>query len=65
MIERVVFAKLNAGQLDDSGLTLRDLRIMTTRLALTLVNTYHGRVRYPWQREKDLSETPKPAAQIA
>jgi putative nucleotidyltransferase with HDIG domain len=61
MIERVVFAKLSAGQLDDSGLTLQDLRIMTTRLALTLVNTYHGRVKYPWQRERGAVDPPKPA----
>lgn len=53
MIQRVVFTKLSAGQLDESGLTLEDLRIMTARMAATLVNMYHGRVKYPWQRESE------------
>jgi putative nucleotidyltransferase with HDIG domain len=51
MIQRVIFTKLAAGQLDESGLTLEDLRIITGRMASTLVNMYHGRIKYPWQRE--------------
>src|SRR5512141_580669 len=57
MIQRVIFTKLSAGQLDESGLTLEDLRVITTRMASTLVNMYHGRIKYPWQREAE-----KPAA---
>src|SRR4030095_10642993 len=62
MIRRIVFQKLKAGQLDESGLTLTDLRILTDRLAATLVNMSHGRVKYPWQRakEKSLHREPKP-----
>ena len=56
MIRRVVFTKLSAGQLDDSGLTLSDLRIMTERMAATLVNMYHGRIKYPWQVKKEQEE---------
>ena len=51
MIQRVVFTKLKSGQLDESGLTLEDLRTLTVRMADTLVNMYHGRIKYPWQRE--------------
>ncbi len=51
MIQRVVFMKLSSGQLDESGLTLEDLRIITSRMATTLVNLYHGRIKYPWQRD--------------
>jgi cyclic-di-AMP phosphodiesterase PgpH len=51
MIQRVVFTKLRSGQLDESGLTLEDLRTITTRMSDTLVNMYHGRIKYPWQRE--------------
>jgi cyclic-di-AMP phosphodiesterase PgpH len=61
MIQRVIFMKLSAGQLDESGLTLEDLRIVATRMAVTLVNLYHGRIKYPWQREsgqKDAEKTP-------
>lgn len=61
MIRRVVFSKLASGQLDDSGLTVVDLRIMINRMASALVNMSHGRIKYPWQREaKD--EAPSPTA---
>jgi putative nucleotidyltransferase with HDIG domain len=51
MIQRVVFTKLKGGQLDESGLTLEDLRTITSRMTDTLVSMYHGRIKYPWQRE--------------
>ena len=51
MIQRVVFTKLRSGQLDESGLTLEDVRTITQRMSDTLVNMYHGRIKYPWQRE--------------
>ncbi len=53
MIQRVIFTKLSSGQLDESGLTLEDLRVLSTRMASTLVNMYHGRIKYPWQREQE------------
>lgn len=53
MIQRVIFTKLSAGQLDESGLTLEDLHTITSRMASTLVNMYHGRIKYPWQREAE------------
>ncbi|MEJ7732949.1 MAG: HDIG domain-containing metalloprotein [Polyangiaceae bacterium] len=53
MVQKVVFSKLSAGQLDESGLTVEDLRVMTTRMAATLVNMYHGRIKYPWQRDAE------------
>jgi putative nucleotidyltransferase with HDIG domain len=68
MIQRIIFTKLSGGQLDESGLTLEDLRIMTSRMASTLVNMYHGRIKYPWQREAERSQatsTPLPGAVIA
>jgi membrane-associated HD superfamily phosphohydrolase len=51
MIQRVVFTKLRSGQLDDSGLTLEDVRTLSAKMADTLVNMYHGRVKYPWQAD--------------
>ncbi|MEO5725927.1 MAG: HDIG domain-containing metalloprotein, partial [Byssovorax sp.] len=53
MVQRVMFTKLQSGQLDESGLTIEDLRTMTGRMASTLVNMYHGRIKYPWQREAE------------
>jgi len=53
MIQRIVFTKLKAGQLDDSSLSMEDLRILTIRMADTLVNVYHSRIKYPWQKQPD------------
>lgn len=53
MVQRVMFTKLQSGQLDESNLTLEDLRVIATRMASTLVNMYHGRIKYPWQREAE------------
>jgi putative nucleotidyltransferase with HDIG domain len=49
MINRILFVKLKQGQLDDSGLTIEDLRVIQKRLIETLVKMNHHRVRYPWQ----------------
>ena len=53
MIRRVVFTKLSAGQLNHSNLTMEDLHVLTDRMATALVNMYHGRIKYPWQRQND------------
>jgi putative nucleotidyltransferase with HDIG domain len=52
MIQRIIFTKLRSGQLDDSGLTLEDVRTLTAKMADTLVNMFHGRIKYPWQSER-------------
>ena len=52
MIQRIVFTKLKSGQLDESGLTLEDLRVLVVRMSETLVNVYHSRIRYPWQQSR-------------
>jgi hypothetical protein len=49
MIQRIVFHKIEAGQLDESGLTVADVRILIQRMADLLVAMYHHRIRYPWQ----------------
>lgn len=60
MIQRVVFTKIKAGQLDDSGLTTEDLKTLIVRMSDTLVNMFHGRVKYPWQeKDKDKPEEPE------
>jgi putative nucleotidyltransferase with HDIG domain len=59
MIRQVLFAKLASGQLDESGLTVGDLQVMVDRLVGTLVNMYHGRIKYPWQTEQEDAEPPE------
>jgi cyclic-di-AMP phosphodiesterase PgpH len=52
MIERIVFTKLKQGQLDESGLELRDIKIVTKRMAEALVNMHHHRIKYHWQNKR-------------
>src|SRR6266542_3670329 len=52
MIQRIIFTKLKAGQLDESGLSVADLRILVTRMSDTLINMFHHRIRYPWQDQR-------------
>ena len=39
--------RLNQGQLNNSNLTLNDLRIITKSFTRTIQNTYHHRIKYP------------------
>lgn len=50
LVQRIVYTKLNQGQLDECGLTLADLKAVSTTLVDSLVNMYHARIEYPWQR---------------
>lgn len=52
MIQRIVFTKLQSGQLDDCGLSLSDVNVIINRMAETLVNMNHHRIKYPWQAKQ-------------
>jgi membrane-associated HD superfamily phosphohydrolase len=52
MIQRILFMKLASGQLDECGLSTRDLNTIVTRVAATLVNMHHHRIKYPWQAKQ-------------
>jgi putative nucleotidyltransferase with HDIG domain len=60
MIQRVIFTKLKSGQLDESGLTLEDMRILVSKMTDTLVNMFHGRIKYPWQEKPGEKAAEKP-----
>ncbi|HEU0054456.1 MAG TPA: HDIG domain-containing protein, partial [Longimicrobium sp.] len=47
LVERIVGAKIAAGQLDDSPLTMRDIRTTKEVLTRALSGMYHQRVDYP------------------
>lgn len=49
MIQRIVFSKLASGQLDDCPLNMKELNTIVSRMAETLVNMHHHRIKYPWQ----------------
>jgi putative nucleotidyltransferase with HDIG domain len=52
MVQRVIFTKLAQGQLDDCGIGMSDLRVVTTRMVDTLVNMHHHRIKYQWQAKR-------------
>lgn len=52
MIARIIFTKLKSGQLDESGLTMSDLRTLIKRMADMLVNMHHHRIKYQWQAQQ-------------
>jgi putative nucleotidyltransferase with HDIG domain len=60
MVNRILFVKLRQGQLDESGLTIEDLRVISKRLVDMLVKMNHHRIRYPWQDAKERGEAPLP-----
>jgi putative nucleotidyltransferase with HDIG domain len=55
LVQKIVFTKLAQGQLDDSGLTLAQLKRVIVTLVDSLVNMYHARIEYPWQQTGDVS----------
>lgn len=60
MVQRVIFVKMHQGQLDESGLSIADIRTLAVHITDALVNAYHKRIRYPWQDAHDRGEAPLP-----
>ncbi|HKE15575.1 MAG TPA: HDIG domain-containing protein [Kofleriaceae bacterium] len=52
LVQRIVYGKLHLGQLDDSGLTVADLRVISSSLVDTIKHAHHGRIEYQWQRQE-------------
>jgi len=47
LVREIAERKLDDGQFDESGLTLRELRTMEDTIIKSLIAIYHGRVKYP------------------
>jgi cyclic-di-AMP phosphodiesterase PgpH len=56
LVQRIVYGKLHLGQLDQSGLTVADLRKISDSLMETIKHAHHGRIEYPWQRQQRAEE---------
>ncbi|HUQ01441.1 MAG TPA: HDIG domain-containing protein [Kofleriaceae bacterium] len=56
LVQRIVYGKLHLGQLDESGLSMGDLRRINNSLKETIKHAHHGRIEYPWQREAAAAE---------
>jgi putative nucleotidyltransferase with HDIG domain len=50
LVQRIVYGKLHVGQLDESGLSMADLRRINESLRETIRHANHTRVEYPWQK---------------
>jgi len=50
LVQRIVYGKLHLGQLDESGLSMGDLRRVAESLRDTIRHANHGRIEYPWQK---------------
>ncbi len=60
LVQRIVYGKLHLGQLDDSGLSMGDLRRIAESLRDTIRHANHGRIEYPWQKaQQDASAPPQ------
>ncbi len=53
LVDKIVGAKVEDGQLDQCPLTLADLTIIKESLVATLVGMFHQRIRYPDQLEEN------------
>ena len=47
MVHEVILKRLLDGQLDESDLTLNDLRVIEDSFVRSLTTMYHGRIKYP------------------
>jgi len=50
LVEEIAMKRLLDGQLDECGLTLQEVRVVQDSLVKSLIAVYHGRVKYPGQR---------------
>jgi cyclic-di-AMP phosphodiesterase PgpH len=50
LVRELAERRLDDGQFDESGLTLRELRTIERSLVMSLSSIYHGRIKYPDQK---------------
>ena len=67
LVNMIVDEHLKEGQLDNSGLTLGDIKLVRESFIETLQGRFHMRIKYPGNEEmmtKDQAETAEPAAAV-
>ncbi len=65
LVQRIVYGKLHLGQLDESGLSMSDLRRISDSLRETIRHANHGRIEYPWQKAQQDASASKEAADVS
>jgi putative nucleotidyltransferase with HDIG domain len=63
LVDRIVDAKIEEGQLDDAPLTLREISRVKEQLASILSGMYHHRIDYPATRA--MTDAPDPSARTS
>jgi putative nucleotidyltransferase with HDIG domain len=53
IVHRIVEARMNDGELDESGLTLSDIAAVREKFIQLLTGVFHARIPYPSQREEE------------
>jgi putative nucleotidyltransferase with HDIG domain len=51
IVQKIIEARMNDGELDESGLTLNDIAVVRERFIQLLTGIFHSRIPYPSQRE--------------
>ena len=61
IIQKIIKERLNDGQLEDSPLTLKDLKTIAETFARILKGMYHERIKYHNDLVQELDKNSKPA----
>jgi cyclic-di-AMP phosphodiesterase PgpH len=55
IVQKIIEARTNDGELDDSGLTLNDIAVVREKFIQLLTGVFHSRIPYPSQHEEGLA----------
>lgn len=53
LVSKIVQERLEEGQFDESGMTLRELRTVEDSIVKSLISNYHGRIKYPEMKKEE------------
>ena len=59
MVDEIVMARVTSGQLDNSGLTMGDIKKVCGSFASTLRSMMHTRIDYPKDDDSNLGKQPR------
>lgn len=60
LVRRIIFEKIQKRQLDESGITMKDLTIIAETLVQMLQSQFHIRPEYPWQKQNQQESSKSP-----
>ena len=58
IVQKIIEARMNDGELDESGLTLDDIAVVREEFIQLLTGIFHSRIPYPSQREEGEGRAP-------